>query len=153
MPDELLPIGSVVRLQGADDTLVMVMGYEPVMGDEHADYLGVIYPVGLVSEDAALAFDASSVAELVHRGFFDEEADEALAAVRRYRALSAEAVRGVRELIDSLTPERVTQLKREYVERTRGPRVSEPEVLVADDDDDDDNGQVLDLTTGSFGAR
>ena len=53
----LLPVGSVVRLQGSD-AQVMVLGFEPQLGDVRADYLGVAYPMGLVSDDAALAFDA-----------------------------------------------------------------------------------------------
>lgn len=107
----LLPVGSVVRLAGASDALVMVMGYEPTIGDVQADYLGVPYPMGLVDDDAALAFDASAVTELVHRGFWDEEAEAGVAAVRRFRAATDDVLRQVYEFMDTLTPERVTELR------------------------------------------
>ena len=46
---DILPVGSVVRLEGAD-ALVMVMGFEPNLdGDEIADYLGAPYPMGLMN--------------------------------------------------------------------------------------------------------
>lgn len=101
---ELLPVGSVVRLAGAD-ALVMVMGFEPDLDGVQADYLGIPCPMGLVSDDAALAFDADAVVEVVHRGFWDEEADAGLAAVRRFRTAADDVERQIYELIDKLTPE------------------------------------------------
>lgn len=109
----ILPVGSVVRLEGAD-ALVMVMGLQPTIGDVQADYLGVPYPMGLISDDAALAFDASAVAEVKHLGFWDEEADAGVAAVRRFRDANEDVLRQMRELIDSLTHERFLELREKY---------------------------------------
>lgn len=103
---DLLPLGSVVRLTGAD-ALVMVMGFAPDSDGVQADYLGVPCPMGLASDDGALAFDADAVAEVVFRGYWDDEADAGLAAVRRYHAAADDVLRQMRELIDSLTPEYV----------------------------------------------
>ena len=114
MPDTILPVGSVVRLAGTD-ALVMVLGFEPRFGNDYADYLGVAYPQGLVSDDAALAFDADAVAEVVHQGYWDDEGDEALAAVRRFRAAAADVDRQIREFTATLTPERVLELREEYL--------------------------------------
>ena len=113
MPNELLPLGSVVRLVGAD-ALVMVMGFEPQLDDVQADYLGVPYPMGLVSGDAALAFDASAVADVVHRGSWDEEAEGGIAAVKRFRVAASDVLHQMQELIASLTPERVDELRMQY---------------------------------------
>lgn len=114
MPSQLLPVGSVVRLAGAD-TLVMVMGFAPRFDGGTADYLGVVYPQGLVSDDAALAFDADAIAELVHRGHWDDEAEAGLAAVRRFRAAADDVERQLDEFIATLTPEHVRELREEYL--------------------------------------
>lgn len=105
---ELLPVGSVVRLAGAD-ALVMVMGLEPDLDGVKADYLGVPCPMGLVSDDSALAFDADAVSEVVFWGYWDEEAEAGIAAVRRYRAAADDVIRQVHELIDNLTPRYVAE--------------------------------------------
>ncbi len=107
---DILPVGSVVRLQDAEE-LVMVIGFEPTIDDVQADYLGVVFPDGLVTEDAALAFDASSVEEVVFQGFLDDEGEEAFEAVRRYRDLSRDAVAGVEQLIDRLTPQFIAEMR------------------------------------------
>lgn len=109
----VLPVGSVVRLQGAE-ALVMVAGYEPLLDSGWADYLGVPYPMGLVQEDAAVAFDASAVDEVVQRGLWDSEAEAGLAAVRRFRAATSDTLRRVEELTASLTPSRVDELRMQY---------------------------------------
>ena len=128
---ELLPVGSVVRLQGAS-ALIMVMGFAPQVGDMEADYLGVAYPQGLVSEHAALAFDADAVDEVVWRGHWDEEGNEALAAVRRLRAVGADSYRRLKELADSMTPERYAELCADYAFRAMGED-DEPELVGEDE--------------------
>lgn len=114
MPSMLLPVGSVVRLQGAD-ALVMVLGFQPQLDDGYADYLGVVYPQGLVSDDAALAFDAEAVAEVVHQGYWDEEGDAALDAVRHFRDAADDVRRQVEEFVASLTVERIKELHDDYL--------------------------------------
>lgn len=114
MPSMLLPVGSVVRLQGAD-ALVMVLGFQPQLDDGYADYLGVVYPQGLVSDDAALAFDAEAVAEVVHQGYWDEEGDAALDAVRHFRDAADDVRRQVEEFVASLTVDRIKELHDDYL--------------------------------------
>lgn len=156
---EILPIGSLVRLEGAE-ALVMVMGYEVDLGDECADYLGVPWPMGLVADDAVLAFDASAVAEVAWRGLWDEEADAGLAAVRRFRAATRHAEQSLRELIDTMTHEKFLELRERYtidvadeepepdfleegdVESELG---DEPDVAAEPGDDEDDPFELLGL--------
>lgn len=114
MPNKLLPVGSVVRLEGAD-ALVMVMGFQPQLDDAEADYLGVVWPQGLVSDDAALAFDADAVAEVVHEGFWDDEGEAGLAAVRRYRDAVDDLRRQFREFMDNLTTDDIRAYRAEYL--------------------------------------
>ena len=131
---ELLPVGSVVRLQGTD-ALVMVMGFQPQVANVQADYLGVPYPVGLVTNDAALAFDAEAVAEVLHRGFWDAEGDAALAAVRRYRQATDDLARQFEELVETLTVDRLRELHEEYLfdALDEEPEPELPEELLLDD--------------------
>lgn len=109
----LLPMGSVVRLQGTD-ALVVVMGLLPQTEDGQADYLAVPYPMGLVANDGALAFDADAVAQVVHEGFWDQQGETALEALRRYRQATDELGRQFEEFVASLTPERLIELHDEY---------------------------------------
>lgn len=114
MPRDVLPLGSVVRLRDGGEALVMVMGFEPVLGEARAEYLGIPYPMGLMSEDGALAFDASAIEEVLYWGYLDDRGQEAFDAVRRYRVLARESMRAVDELIEDLTPERVEELMVQY---------------------------------------
>lgn len=114
MPSTLLPVGSVVRLQGAD-ALVMVLGFQPQLDEGSADYLGAVYPQGLVSDDAALAFDADAIAEVVHRGYWDDEGDAALQAVRRVRDAADDVRRQMEEFVAGLTIERIKELHDDYL--------------------------------------
>lgn len=114
MSSMLLPVGSVVRLQGAD-ALVMVLGFQPQLDDVHADYLGVAYPQGLVSDDAALAFDADAIAEVVYQGYWDDEGEAALEVVRRFRDAADDVRRQMEEFVASLTIERIKELHDEYL--------------------------------------
>ena len=124
----ILPVGSVVRLADAA-ALVMVMGFEPKLDDgTTANYLGVPYPMGLVTNNSALAFDASAVAEVVHVGFWDEEAEAGIAAVERFHAATADAYQRVRELVDTMTHERYLELREKYAYARLGDDEPEPEL-------------------------
>lgn len=114
MPSNLLPVGSVVRLEGTD-ALVMVLGFMPQLDDAQADYLGVPYPQGLVSDDAALAFDAGAVAEVLHRGYWDAEGDAAIEAVRRYRTAADDLATQFEEFVANLTTEDILAYRDEYL--------------------------------------
>ena len=137
----LLPVGSVVRLRDAD-ALVAVLGFAPDTGDMQADYLGVPWPTGLSADDVALAFDASAVAEVLHRGLWDEEAEAGVAAVRRYRAAVDDVMAQMEALLETLTPERVDELR---LERRFDALDDEPEPDFPDDalptGYDDDEGE------------
>lgn len=137
MPSNLLPVGSVVRLEGTG-ALVMVLGFVPQLDDGQADYLGTPYPQGLVSEDAALAFDANAVAEVVHQGYWDVEGDAALAAVRRYRDAADELATQFEAFVQTLTPERIVELHAEHVLNELFDQMEdEPEPDLFDDMDEE----------------
>ena len=66
------------------------------------------------SGDAALAFDADAVSEVVFRGFWDEEGEAARAALRRYREAVLDLRVQFREFMDTLTPERIIEYRNDY---------------------------------------
>jgi len=65
---EILPIGSIVLLDGATDTL-MIIGYLPKGIDEvKRDYMGVPYPTGLMDMDSVKAFNRTDIKEVIFEG-------------------------------------------------------------------------------------
>lgn len=67
--ENILPIGAVVLLEGAKDPL-MIVGYlvKGVDGSER-DYMGVPYPVGLVSMDFVKGFNHVDIREVIFEGY------------------------------------------------------------------------------------
>lgn len=126
--NEVLPVGSVVRLRGAD-ALVMVIGYEPSIGDEKADYLAVVHPVGMVSERSAVTFDCDAIEEVLYEGYLDDEGRRAFEAIRAYRQASADLAQQIEDFAQSLTPERVQALAEEYAPSELPPDFVVPEGL------------------------
>lgn len=111
--ESVLPVGSVVKIESLD-ALVMVIGYEPSMEDMMAEYLGVIYPMGLISDQSAVAFDGSTIEEVVFTGYLDEEGERGFAAVRQYHDAARDMQQQVENLVNSLTPARVKELRDRY---------------------------------------
>lgn len=73
----LLPIGSVVLMEGASKKL-MICGVKQTDNTEDIlyDYIGVVYPEGNMGEGTQFLFNHEDIAEVFHRGFEDEERDE-----------------------------------------------------------------------------
>ena len=75
---DLLPIGSIVLLQGAEKKL-MVTGIKQHAEDEpdkEYDYCGVVYPEGNLGREMNFLFNTSDIGVVVHRGYEDEERRE-----------------------------------------------------------------------------
>lgn len=72
---DLLPIGSVVLLNGGEKRLV-VIGIKQTDADgdgKEYDYLGVLYPEGHMGEDYQYLFNHSDIKQVVFRGYEDAE--------------------------------------------------------------------------------
>lgn len=66
---KILPIGAVVLLKDAVDSL-MIIGYLPKGNDEkERDYMGVVYPIGLVSLEDVRAFNHEDIQEIKFNGY------------------------------------------------------------------------------------
>lgn len=74
--NELLPIGSVVRVKNSP-SVVMVIGYGPISREKqsHFDYLAVNYLFGFGSGMQTLMFDRSSIDTVLFTGHVDEKAN------------------------------------------------------------------------------
>lgn len=70
--EELLPIGSVVKLRNAEKK-VMIQGIMLNVDEKYFDYAGVLYPEGFMGEGSQLAFQAEDIETLLFCGFIDAE--------------------------------------------------------------------------------
>ena len=89
--NELLPIGSVVLLEGGKKRL-MVFGVNQKKGDtgEEFDYIGVIYPEGNVGNQGQFLFNHKDIAQVYFRGFEDSEREEFVTKLSAYYAMKGE---------------------------------------------------------------
>lgn len=71
---ELLPIGSIVKLNNVDKEL-MIFGYYQQLKDfdKTAEYIGVFYPVGHINPLYQIGFQSSDIEKVVFRGYQNEE--------------------------------------------------------------------------------
>lgn len=70
-----LPLGSVVLMRDAKKR-VMITGYavtSPDSGDKVWDYIGCLYPEGMVSPNKNLLFDHSQINKIFAVGYSDDE--------------------------------------------------------------------------------
>ncbi len=71
--NEILPIGSVVKLKQRD-SIVMITGiYQVTESGEPYDYCGVPYPEGYCGVDYECAFNQNDIEDIVSVGFIDFE--------------------------------------------------------------------------------
>ena len=74
--EKFLNIGSVVLLKGGEKR-VMVIGYLPMPDDNDLekiyDYIGCIFPEGLISSDEMLVFNHDQIDKVYSIGYEDDE--------------------------------------------------------------------------------
>lgn len=68
---QILPIGAVVLLKDGIDP-VMIVGYLPTGIDKkERHYMGVAYPVGLLSMEDLVSFNIEDIKEVKYEGYKD----------------------------------------------------------------------------------
>lgn len=67
-----LPLGSVVRLKGGQ-VRIAIIGFTPLEKGKTKvwDYLGAIWPMGVISSDKNLLFNRDQIEEVIFEGFTD----------------------------------------------------------------------------------
>ncbi len=84
---ELLPIGSIVLLEGGQKRL-MIFGVKQSnmeTGEEY-DYIAVPYPEGNMGTDGQFLFNHGDIEEVIFRGFEDEEREGFLDRMEQFYA-------------------------------------------------------------------
>lgn len=71
---DLLPIGSVVLLEGATKK-AMIYGVKQTdkSSDIEYDYIAVVYPEGNMGDGTQFFFNHENISEVFHKGYEDEE--------------------------------------------------------------------------------
>ena len=82
--EQLLPIGSVVLLQGGEKRL-MTFGVVQEDPETHEvyDYAGIVYPEGNVGIDSAFLFNHDEIEEVFFVGYNDIERQEFIAQLTK----------------------------------------------------------------------
>lgn len=71
--NEFLPVGTVVMLKEGTKR-ISIIGFCPVIGDgREFDYVGCLYPEGLLNPNETLLFNHSDIKEIYHVGLKDQE--------------------------------------------------------------------------------
>ena len=73
--EKYLPIGTVVLLKGGKKR-VMITGFcctDKGNNDKVYDYIGCLYPEGIITSDKNLLFDHSQIDKVYHLGLVDDE--------------------------------------------------------------------------------
>ena len=86
---DLLPIGSVVMLEGGEKRL-MIFGIKqtdvvnegtPDETSAEHDYIGVVYPEGNMGQEFQYLFNHDAITEVLFRGFEDDERTQFIEAL------------------------------------------------------------------------
>ncbi len=80
-----LPLGSVVLLKDAWKK-VMIMGFSPINMDnkeEVYDYIGCLYPEGIIKTDMNILFNHENIKEIIAIGLIDEEQKDFMSKIEK----------------------------------------------------------------------
>ena len=75
MKEKFLPLGTVVLLKNGTKRL-SIIGYAGISnetGDKMFDYIGCLYPEGMINSNKNLLFDHSQIEKVIFEGYSDDE--------------------------------------------------------------------------------
>ena len=70
--ENILTIGSVVKLKGTNN-LAMIVGYGQIVNEKIYDYIGVLYPQGVIDNKGFLHFNNDDIYNIEHYGFSNKK--------------------------------------------------------------------------------
>lgn len=80
MIKDLLPIGTIVTLQGGVRK-IMIIGVKTTIRDEPEviyDYIGVLYPEGFLGDEGNFMFNHSDINDIIFKGYNNPERENFL---------------------------------------------------------------------------
>ena len=76
MNNNLLPLGSIVKINGLDDKIMIIGVNQITKNKEKYNYRGCVHPYGYINSNNLLLFNNSDIIEIVFKGYFDEESKD-----------------------------------------------------------------------------
>lgn len=71
---DILPLGTIVVLKNGKRKIMITGRYQiKADTDELFDYLGCLYPEGIINADMNFLFNNEDINEIVHKGYSDDE--------------------------------------------------------------------------------
>ena len=84
MSNILLPIGSVVRLNGIDRMIMIYGVYQTsLQNGKTYDYIGEFYPEGFLGGESNLLFNSEMIAEVLFKGYKTPEYEKLMTAAAK----------------------------------------------------------------------
>lgn len=81
MEAKFLPIGTVVMLKNGKKR-AMICGFCPISEGKTYDYVGCLYPEGVISSDKSLLFNHNQIEQIFFKGYVDEEQKQFMIKLR-----------------------------------------------------------------------
>lgn len=82
---ELLPVGSVIRLEKGKKNLVIIgIKQTDISTGETHDYLTVPYPEGYISKDVMFYVEHDKIEEIIFQGYTNNEREQFLKSLEDY---------------------------------------------------------------------
>lgn len=86
MEGKFLPVGTVCRLKGATACLMIIGFCVNKEGDDSKiyDYLGCMYPQGMIAQDTNFLFDHAQIEEIIYMGLINDQERDFKAKLNDY---------------------------------------------------------------------
>lgn len=75
---KLLPVGTIVQMKKENSVLMMILGFYPQNQQQIYDYVAVIYPQGIVNDEAFFLINHDEIKKVVFMGYTDETTNKFL---------------------------------------------------------------------------
>ncbi len=73
--EDILPLGSIVKIKNLDDKL-MIVGVDQLVDGENYNYVAFIHPYGYAGVKKIISFNAHVIEKVYFEGYRDEELEE-----------------------------------------------------------------------------
>ena len=109
--EKFLPIGTVCILKNAKKR-VMVTGFAAKgkeTGDKMFDYMGCLYPEGVISSDKNLLFNHDQIDKIFYMGYVDDEQRQLMIKLKSYLGQSNDSINNVSNMLGQANNDNLSQ--------------------------------------------